>query len=133
MDIVKLLLNHGADPNIQGENVFCFEWTWHSKILQGGYFGTPLQGAAYRGHKDTVELLLNSGADPNIEGENVFVLNGHHIQRYFKVVSMEMPIRLLNLEDIRISWSCSRTTNQNYLLHSFCQNHNYNLSSSNYQ
>jgi hypothetical protein len=70
LDIVKLLLHHKADPNIQGENVFCFKWTWNSKILQGGCYGNPLQAAAL-GHKDIVELLLNHGADPNIQGENV--------------------------------------------------------------
>jgi ankyrin repeat protein len=75
-DIVELLLNHGADLNIQGENVFCFQWTCHSKIFQGGEYKTPLQAAAasWKKNKDTVELLLNHGADPNIQGEHVFLL-----------------------------------------------------------
>jgi ankyrin repeat protein len=71
-DIVELLLNHGADPNLQGENVYCLKWTWISETLQGGYHGTPLQAAVACGHKDIFELLLNQGADPNIQGENVF-------------------------------------------------------------
>ncbi|KAE9567466.1 hypothetical protein CGMCC3_g16399 [Colletotrichum fructicola] len=45
-EIVKLLLNQGADVNAQG----------------GGY-GNALQAASYRGHQEIIQLLLNQGAD----------------------------------------------------------------------
>ena len=47
-DVVKLLINSGADPN---------------KADSGGF--TPLHRAARSGCKDIIQLLLNSGADPN--------------------------------------------------------------------
>ncbi|KAJ7243260.1 ankyrin repeat-containing domain protein [Mycena rebaudengoi] len=50
-DLVRLLLDRGADPNIHG-----------------GYFGTALCAAAAREHPAIVELLLNRGANPNIQG-----------------------------------------------------------------
>ena len=34
----------------------------------GGDYGTALQAAAARGHKDNVEDLLRSGADVNLTG-----------------------------------------------------------------
>jgi hypothetical protein len=58
-DILKLLLNHGADPNIQGENVFWFKWTFHSKILKGGVFGSAYNAAKAGGNWDIMELLKN--------------------------------------------------------------------------
>jgi len=44
---VRLLLEHGADPNIQNE-----------------YGDTPLHKAAYNGHVDVVKLLLEHGRRP---------------------------------------------------------------------
>jgi len=49
-DSVKLLLEHGCDPNSAAHN------TRRS---------TPLHGAASRGHLDTARLLLEAGADAN--------------------------------------------------------------------
>jgi ankyrin repeat protein len=46
VEIVKLLLEHGADPNIRDM-----------------YGETPLHDAAYWGHADVVKLLLEHGAD----------------------------------------------------------------------
>jgi ankyrin repeat protein len=46
--IVKLLLNQGADVN-----------------AQGGLFGNALQAALEGGHEQIVKLLLNRGADVN--------------------------------------------------------------------
>ena len=50
-EIIKLLLEWGADVN-----------------AQGGYYGNALQAAAYSGNKEAVELLLERGADINAQG-----------------------------------------------------------------
>jgi len=52
--VVKLLLEHGADPNIQNKDGM-----------------TPLHFATERGSPEVVKLLLEHGADPNIQ-ENKF-------------------------------------------------------------
>ncbi|MCK5563622.1 MAG: ankyrin repeat domain-containing protein [Planctomycetes bacterium] len=49
-EIIKLLLDSGADVNIQG---------------QGGV--TALHGSIFNGQKDVVKLLLDAGADPSLE------------------------------------------------------------------
>ena len=49
-DIAKLLLSHGADPNIQDK-----------------YGYTPLIEACYNGNIDIVKLLLENDADPNMQ------------------------------------------------------------------
>ena len=51
LDIVKLLLDHGADVN-----------------LHGGRYGNALQAAVYKGSLDIVTLLLDHGADVNVQG-----------------------------------------------------------------
>ncbi|KAJ6035948.1 hypothetical protein N7540_000227 [Penicillium herquei] len=48
--IVKLLLEHGADVN-----------------AQGGWYGTPLQAAAFGGYLEIVKLLLEHGAEVNAQ------------------------------------------------------------------
>jgi len=48
-DIVRLLLDKGAKPNIPDE-----------------YEASPLKTAAENGHKEVVKLLIDSGADPNM-------------------------------------------------------------------
>lgn len=50
--LVQLLLDHGADPDIGGDN----DWR------------TPLQVAVHREDEKNVELLLKRGADPSIQG-----------------------------------------------------------------
>jgi ankyrin repeat protein len=53
MDIVKLLLEKGADVNPQGE-----------------YSDTPLRSACFGGHIDIIKLLLEKGADVNVRGSD---------------------------------------------------------------
>jgi len=49
--VLKLLLNHGADPN-----------------ARGGKYETALQSAAKHGCLENVKILLGAGADLTIEG-----------------------------------------------------------------
>ena len=49
--VMKMLLDHGADPN-----------------ARGGKYETALQSAAKHGHLQNVKFLLSAGADPTIEG-----------------------------------------------------------------
>ncbi|KAK7442204.1 hypothetical protein VKT23_016176 [Stygiomarasmius scandens] len=64
--IIQILLDNNADPN-----------------TQGGFYGTALEGASYKGHINIVKLLLNNKADPNIQGGKYgsalqcACLNGH--------------------------------------------------------
>lgn len=48
-DVVKLLLDAGAEPNIAD-----------------GYGDTPLYSATKKNHTDVVKLLLNAGVEPNV-------------------------------------------------------------------
>lgn len=78
-EYIKILLERGADINIQNEE---------------GY--TPLMKAIYRENPETVKLLLDNGADVNIKtnnGETVFdmystpeveaVLEAYKKQKFF--------------------------------------------------
>jgi ankyrin repeat protein len=71
-DIVKLLLEHGADPNIQGENTVRFLMRHTELRIIGGKckYETSLQAASWGGNREIVRLLLESGAHINIQGEN---------------------------------------------------------------
>jgi ankyrin repeat protein len=65
-NIVRLLLEHGADPNAK------------EAVCQGGY---SLHEAASNGRKETVELLLEKGAIPehwvDSSGDSVFAAQRH--------------------------------------------------------
>jgi len=53
IEVVALLLRHGADPNI---------WTAH-------HSATPLLFAVIDGRRDVALMLLAAGADPNVRGD----------------------------------------------------------------
>ncbi len=56
IEIVRLLLEHGADPNLPEEGI--------------APRGHALHSAVYRGHIEIVKLLLDHGAYPNVEVES---------------------------------------------------------------
>lgn len=66
-EIVKLLIQHGADPNqrtIPGRQTLAF---WRDVRTRGE---TPLHRAAAYAPEETVEFLLDSGADKTIRDAN---------------------------------------------------------------
>ncbi len=64
LDVVKLLIENGADVNLKGE-------AWYG----------PLHAAAAKGHIEVVKILLENGADVNIFHQNKplhdAAMNGH--------------------------------------------------------
>jgi hypothetical protein len=69
-ELVKLLLESGANPNIRGEISMSTLSELHTKLIVGGEYGTALGAASVGGELDIIKLLLRRGADPNIQGEN---------------------------------------------------------------
>ena len=65
-DLVKLLIEHGADVNIIG----------------GSNQWTPLFYAAQSGHVTAVELLLHTGADAQVGGATVCIAIYTYMLRY---------------------------------------------------
>ncbi|KAJ7221106.1 ankyrin repeat-containing domain protein, partial [Mycena rebaudengoi] len=67
LEIVHLLLDNGADPTIQGDNlrvVFDFKDQYDFKDEKGI---TALHSASFKGNLEIVQLLLEKGAEPNIQ------------------------------------------------------------------
>ena len=54
--MVKLLIEHGADPNFPGI-MYAIEYPEHKRLIP------PLLVAAHKGYKDIVNLLLDKGVD----------------------------------------------------------------------
>ncbi|CAG7935168.1 unnamed protein product [Penicillium nalgiovense] len=59
VEIVTLLLDHGADVNFRGND---------SVALNSILAGSPIAAASFQGHKDVVQLLIAWGADVNAKG-----------------------------------------------------------------
>lgn len=59
VEIVRLLLESGADVNFQGND---------SVRLNSILAGSPIAAASFQGHKDVVQLLIAEGADVNAKG-----------------------------------------------------------------
>ncbi|KAF9032420.1 hypothetical protein BJ165DRAFT_1616369 [Panaeolus papilionaceus] len=66
--VVSLLLDHKADPNIEGMSPHMMkEWDPYDLLSPlGGEFGSALQAACYCAATDIVRLLLEKEADPAI-------------------------------------------------------------------
>ncbi len=83
-DLVKFILEHGANPNIQGQNG-----------------RTPLHSASRNSNKDstegTIKLLLEHGANPNIQEDEGWTPL-HMASRYSNTDRTEGTVKLL-LED----------------------------------
>jgi hypothetical protein len=69
LEIVKLLLEKGADVNSSGGHVSHLRECEAKIVFKGGAQGTALHAACYTGSMDTIELLLANGADVNIHGK----------------------------------------------------------------
>jgi ankyrin repeat protein len=97
-EIVKLLLDKGADVNGQGgqylqaassmghiENVNILLEKGADVNSQGGEYGNALQAAVIRNHIEIVNILLEKGADVNSQGGQYgnalqAAVNGNHIE-----------------------------------------------------
>jgi ankyrin repeat protein len=89
LDIVRLLLEHGADPNLPEEGI--------------APLGHALYSAVYNGHYEIAELLLEHGAHPNPPVESsadaVWIAIRRGDKRMLELLGahgaeMEIPIRL---------------------------------------
>src|ERR1700761_8706116 len=74
LDVIKLLLEHGADPNIRcihGEKILKPTRRSTNTILEGSAVGfeTALHVAACDGNTNIIKVLLEHGADPNIHSK----------------------------------------------------------------
>ncbi|KAL8732257.1 MAG: hypothetical protein Q9166_002829 [cf. Caloplaca sp. 2 TL-2023] len=92
-EIMQILLERGADPNLRGNGqgwtalqLAClYDWPEPFNLLlehnpdinADGPYGTPLQAAAYSGAKPLVRELLHRGADIKISGQGRY---GHSLQ-----------------------------------------------------
>ncbi|KAL8668405.1 MAG: hypothetical protein Q9168_006962 [Polycauliona sp. 1 TL-2023] len=110
MNIVRLLLQSGADVNIQGgvfgnplqaacqfgslEVVELLLQSGANFNIQGGRYGNPLQGACQSGSLEVVELLLQSGANVNMQGGKY----GNPLQAACQSGSLEVVELLLQHE-----------------------------------
>ncbi|KAK8048380.1 hypothetical protein PG994_010110 [Apiospora phragmitis] len=83
LEVVKLLIERGADVNAQGgyygNALYAASSGGHKEIVQtllekgadvnaqGGHYGNALYAASYGGHKEIVQTLLEKGADVNAQ------------------------------------------------------------------
>ncbi len=87
LELVKLLLEHGADPDID----FGFA------NVSGPY--TPLTSAVTEGHYEIAELLLRHGASPNVSGgrnhDNLFLFAIAYLDARFTKLMLDHGADLL--------------------------------------
>jgi ankyrin repeat protein len=106
-DLVRFLLEHGADPNLEGASgktplhmlsdcrADCILVVAQSLLERGADVNaldkdhqTPLLLAARYERSDLVRLLLEHGADPNLEGGGgetpLHILSGHRVSDYHR-------------------------------------------------
>lgn len=83
-DIVRTLIQHGADVN-----------------ATGGHYGNPMHAACFAGHIDVVRLLLEHGADPHAGGKFDNALQASLLGGREEVaqVLMENNYQILNQHD----------------------------------
>lgn len=67
VESVKLLLKHGADPNLRTKPGMRTYGFWRDARVKGE---TPLHRAAAFGSPEVIQLLLDAGADPTIRDAN---------------------------------------------------------------
>ena len=104
--IVKTLLEHGADPNLEDEKAGWFPLMWASYngfddavqlLLKYGadvnkqniYGETALIQAAFEGRDTTVRILLEHGADYTLKNDKGFsALEAASNKGYFRIIEM---------------------------------------------
>jgi ankyrin repeat protein len=67
--MVKLLLDRGANPNIEGDHAVpgCPR-SCSFRLVRDSRYGTALEAACFRGQLTIVKLLLQNNANPHIQG-----------------------------------------------------------------
>lgn len=104
--IVRLLLDRGADPNLQDHKSGWFPLMWAAyngnngilKLLmehgadvnkRNSYGETPILHAAFEGRDDTVKLLLEHGADFTAKNDRGFdAMKAAQNKGYYRIIEM---------------------------------------------
>lgn len=69
MEVVKLLMERGADMDIGGTHTLDLCEDIKITVIAGGRYGNTLQAVAHSGQLKILKFLLDKGADVNIQGE----------------------------------------------------------------
>jgi ankyrin repeat protein len=73
LEVVKQLVEKGADLNFQGAVLFLISKIYADLIPAGGKYGTALHAALVGGNFEIVAILLEMGADPNVQGASLVI------------------------------------------------------------